>query len=400
MKKDNNRKPDSRGEGKGRPSNKEGGKFESKKNFSGKKDYKKPGKEGGKSKKTEDWVPGKEKRKDYSKPGFKKDFKAERGGNTSYEKPSYPSKFSRDKPEEGDFKKVYKGRGKDEKPIHEWVPASKVSKDQKFNKPFKKPYTKNTEELRPRYNFEKLEKNHKKKDATEDIRLNKYISNSGICSRREADNLIQKGEIKVNGEVITEMGYKVQLTDRVSYKGKLINPEKPVYLLLNKPKDFITTTDDPMERKTVMSLIANACEERVFPVGRLDRNTTGLLLFTNDGELASKLSHPSNNVKKIYQVTLDKPISHADEEAILEGLNLEDGPAKVDDMQVLSKDRTIIGLEIHLGRNRIVRRIFAHLGYEVIALDRVMYAGLDKKDLPRGRYRFLAEKEVIRLKFF
>ena len=196
------------------------------------------------------------------------------------------------------------------------------------------------------------------------------------------------------------MGYKVQLTDRVSYKGKLINPEKPVYLLLNKPKDFITTTDDPMERKTVMSLIANACEERVFPVGRLDRNTTGLLLFTNDGELASKLSHPSNNVKKIYQVTLDKPISHADEEAILEGLNLEDGPAKVDDMQVLSKDRTIIGLEIHLGRNRIVRRIFAHLGYEVIALDRVMYAGLDKKDLPRGRYRFLAEKEVIRLKFF
>jgi 23S rRNA pseudouridine2605 synthase len=295
---------------------------------------------------------------------------------------------------------VYKGRGKDEKPIHEWVPASKVSKDQKFNKPFKKPYAKKTEEERPQYNFEKLEKNHKKKDTSEEIRLNKYISNSGICSRREADNLIQKGEIKVNGEVITEMGYKVQLTDRVTYKGKMINPEKPVYLLLNKPKDFITTTDDPMERKTVMSLIANACEERVFPVGRLDRNTTGLLLFTNDGELAAKLSHPSNNVKKIYQVTLDKPITHADEEAILEGLNLEDGPAKVDDMQVLSKDRTIIGLEIHLGRNRIVRRIFAHLGYEVVALDRVMYAGLDKKDLPRGRYRFLAEKEVIRLKYF
>jgi 23S rRNA pseudouridine2605 synthase len=400
MRKDNNRKPDSRGEGKGRPSNREGGKFEPKKSFSGKKDYKKPGKEGEKSKKTEDWVSGKEKRKDFSKPGFKKDFKTERGGNTSYEKPSYPSKFSRDKPEEGDFKKVYKGRGKDEKPIHEWVPASKVSKDQKFNKPFKKPYAKKTEEERPQYNFEKLEKNHKKKDTSEEIRLNKYISNSGICSRREADNLIQKGEIKVNGEVITEMGYKVQLTDRVTYKGKMINPEKPVYLLLNKPKDFITTTDDPMERKTVMSLIANACEERVFPVGRLDRNTTGLLLFTNDGELAAKLSHPSNNVKKIYQVTLDKPITHADEEAILEGLNLEDGPAKVDDMQVLSKDRTIIGLEIHLGRNRIVRRIFAHLGYEVVALDRVMYAGLDKKDLPRGRYRFLAEKEVIRLKYF
>lgn len=400
MKKDNNRKPDSKEDGKGRPSNRGGGKFDSKKNFSGKKDYKAPGSDRGKSKKTEDWVSGKEKKKDYPKTGFKKDFKSERDGNTAYHKPSQPSKFLKEKPEEGDFKKVYKGRGKDEKPIHEWIPASKVSKDQKFKKPIKKPFSKKTEEKRPDYNFEKLEKNHKKKDHTEEIRLNKYISNSGICSRREADTLIQKGEIKVNGEVITEMGYKVQKTDRVSYKGKLINPEKPVYLLLNKPKDFITTTDDPMERKTVMSLIANACEERVFPVGRLDRNTTGLLLFTNDGELAAKLSHPSNNIKKIYQVTLDKPITHADEEAILEGLNLEDGPAKVDDMQVLSKDRTILGLEIHLGRNRIVRRIFAHLGYEVIALDRVMYAGLDKKDLPRGRYRFLEEKEVVRLKYF
>jgi 23S rRNA pseudouridine2605 synthase len=155
-----------------------------------------------------------------------------------------------------------------------------------------------------------------------------------------------------------------------------------------------------MERKTVMHLVSNACEERVFPVGRLDRNTTGLLLFTNDGELAAKLSHPSNQIKKIYQVTLDKPITKGDEEAILEGLTLEDGDVQVDDMQVLSKDRTILGLEIHVGKNRIVRRIFAHLGYEVIGLDRVMYAGLDKKDLPRGRYRFLSEKEVIRLKFF
>ncbi|GMQ27892.1 hypothetical protein Aconfl_05350 [Algoriphagus confluentis] len=202
------------------------------------------------------------------------------------------------------------------------------------------------------------------------------------------------------GEVVTELGQKVKKTDRVIFQGKRINPEKPVYVLLNKPKDFITTTNDPMERKTVMNLVANACEERIFPVGRLDRNTTGLLLFTNDGELAAKLSHPSNQIKKIYQVTLDKPLTHKDEEQILEGLTLEDGEVKVDDMQVLSKDRTILGLEIHIGRNRIVRRLFAHLGYEVTALDRVMFAGLDKKDLKRGNYRFLTEKEVIRLKYY
>jgi 23S rRNA pseudouridine2605 synthase len=212
--------------------------------------------------------------------------------------------------------------------------------------------------------------------------------------------LIAQGLVTVNNEVITELGYKVKKADRVVYQGRRINPEKPVYVLLNKPKDFITTTEDPMERKTVMKLVENACEERIFPVGRLDRNTTGLLLFTNDGELAAKLSHPSNEIKKIYQVTLDKPLTKKDEEAVLEGLTLEDGPANVDDMQVLSKDRKILGLEIHIGRNRIVRRIFAHLGYEVTALDRVMFAGLDKKDLKRGHYRFLSEKEVIKLKFF
>lgn len=252
---------------------------------------------------------------------------------------------------------------------------------------------------RPDYNFDGVPQKKMNKDE-EIFRLNKFIANSGICSRREADELIKKGLITVNGEVTMEMGLKVKRSDRVVYQGRKINPEKPVYILLNKPKDFITTTDDPMERKTVMKLVANACEERIFPVGRLDRNTTGLLFFTNDGELAAKLSHPSNEVKKIYQVTLDKPITKNDEEAIIEGLTLEDGPANVDDMQVLSKDRTILGLEIHIGRNRIVRRIFAHLGYEVTALDRVMYAGLDKKDLKRGTYRFLSEKEVIRLKYF
>lgn len=295
---------------------------------------------------------------------------------------------------------VYQGRGKDEKPRFGSISSRKTTSSKEPRGFGKKRHLDQAEnQERPAYNFDGIPQKKVKKD-TDIFRLNKFISNSGICSRREADELIKKGLVTVNGEVIMEMGFKVKRSDRVVYQGKKINPEKPVYILLNKPKDFITTTDDPMERKTVMKLVENACEERIFPVGRLDRNTTGLLFFTNDGELAAKLSHPSNEVKKIYQVTLDKPITKNDEEAIIEGVTLEDGLANVDDMQVLSKDRTIIGLEIHIGRNRIVRRIFAHFGYEVTALDRVMYAGLDKKDLKRGNYRFLSEKEVIRLKYF
>lgn len=301
--------------------------------------------------------------------------------------------------DDADYINVYKGRGKNQKPIFDKVHKSEIEKDNRPKKRFKNPFGNEEVGEKPKYNFEKIEK-ERSKNTSDEIRLNKYIANSGVCSRREADTLIEKGSVTVNGEVVKELGYKVKPGEKVTYKGKLLNPEKPVYILLNKPKDFITTTDDPMERKTVMNLIENACDERVFPVGRLDRNTTGLLLFTNDGELAAKLSHPSNQIKKIYQVTLDKALTQNDEKAILEGLTLEDGPVQVDDMQVLSKDRTILGLEIHVGRNRIVRRIFAHLGYDVIALDRVLYAGLDKKDLPRGRYRFLAEKEVVRLKFF
>ncbi|TVP53077.1 MAG: rRNA pseudouridine synthase [Mongoliibacter sp.] len=301
--------------------------------------------------------------------------------------------------DDADYKNVYKGRGKNQKPIFEKVHKSELDKDNRPKRRFKNPFGNEEVGEKPKYNFEKIEKERSKGNSDE-TRLNKYIANSGVCSRREADTLIGKGLVTVNGEIVTELGFKVQRGDKVTYKGKLLNPEKPVYILLNKPKDFITTTDDPMERKTVMNLIEKACDERVFPVGRLDRNTTGLLLFTNDGELAAKLSHPSNQIKKIYQVTLDKPLTQNDEKSILEGLTLEDGAVQVDDMQVLSKDRTILGLEIHVGRNRIVRRIFAHLGYDVIALDRVLYAGLDKKDLPRGRYRFLAEKEVVRLKFF
>ncbi|RSK47980.1 pseudouridine synthase [Hymenobacter rigui] len=235
---------------------------------------------------------------------------------------------------------------------------------------------------------------------TGEVRLNRYIANAGICSRREADSLIAAGEIKVNGQVVTEMGYKVQPSDTVQYGKTNLNREKQVYVLLNKPKDYLTTTEDPEGRRTVMELIKGASKERVFPVGRLDRNTTGLLLFTNDGEVAQKLSHPSHRNKKIYQVELDKPLTPEHLAQIADGLTLEDGKAEVDDVAVVAGNPHFVGVEIHIGRNRIVRRIFEHLGYDVVTLDRVQYAGLTKKDLPRGKWRFLTEKEVIRLKYF
>lgn len=230
------------------------------------------------------------------------------------------------------------------------------------------------------------------------IRLNKFIANAGICSRREADNLIAAGEITVNGKEVRELGTKVSRSDDVRYKGKKLSPEKLVYVLLNKPKDFITTTDDPENRKTVMDLVKKAGDERIYPVGRLDRHTTGLLLLTNDGDLAKKLSHPSGNIKKIYRVETNKPLSKKEIIAIEEGIELEDGMATVDQLGVLNSERTAFGIEIHIGRNRIVRRIFEHLGYEVTKLDRVVYAGLDKYNLPRGKWRFLTDKEILRLK--
>jgi len=325
--------------------------------------------------------------------------KEESDGPKPYKRDSKPGKPASSEKSGG---LIYKGRGKDQKPVFaEGRPTYKS--DKKDTKGFgkKRFVDQDTNVERPDYNFDALPQKKKKMESEDNlIRLNKYIANSGICSRREADSLISNGLVTLNGEICTELGRKVKKSDRVVYQGKKINPEKPTYVLLNKPKDFITTTDDPMDRKTVMHLVGNACEERIFPVGRLDRNTTGLLLFTNDGELAAKLSHPSNEIKKIYQVSLDKPLTKKDEEAIIEGLTLEDGKADVDDLQVLSLDRSILGLEIHIGRNRIVRRLFAHLGYDVTALDRVVFAGLDKKDLKRGHYRFLTEQEVIRLKFF
>ena len=232
----------------------------------------------------------------------------------------------------------------------------------------------------------------------DDIRLNKFIANAGVCSRREADALIAKGEIKVNGKVVQEMGYRVSSNDIVQHKGKTLKREKLVYLLLNKPKGYLTTTSDPQGRKTVMDLIKGACEEKLFPVGRLDRTTTGLLLLTNDGDLAKKLTQPTNKIKKIYQVTLDKPLTKADMETVVAGVALDDGQANVEEIACLDPDCRIIGLEVHEGKNRMVRRIFEHLGYGIERLDRSVYGGLNKKDLPRGKWRFLQEKEVLWLK--
>lgn len=230
------------------------------------------------------------------------------------------------------------------------------------------------------------------------VRLNKFIANAGICSRREADKLIANGEVRVNGKIINELGFRVYSKDVVKYKGQSLTPEQKQYILLNKPKGFITTTSDPKDRRTVMELIEKACNEQVFPVGRLDRATTGLLLFTNDGDLAKKLTHPSSNIKKVYQVTLDKPITKADFLSITEGLSLEDGEVKVDDLAIVSPDDRVLGIEIHIGKNRIVRRIFEHLGYQVEKLDRVVFGGLTKKDLPRGKWRKLTDKEIRWLK--
>ncbi len=238
-----------------------------------------------------------------------------------------------------------------------------------------------------------------KKNSSE-IRLNRFIANAGICSRREADDIIKAGEISVNGEVITEMGHQVQPGDVVKMGNKKLSREKMVYVLINKPKDFITTTEDPDDRKTVMDLVKNACEERIYPVGRLDRNTTGLLLLTNDGELADKLTHPSNEIEKLYQVELDKPLTAEHQEQILKGITLEDGEFKADEVGIVTPDNMVIGIKIHSGRNRIVRRLFESLGYDVLKLDRTTFAGLNKKDLPRGSWRFLTEKEVVKLKFF
>lgn len=273
--------------------------------------------------------------------------------------------------------------------------------DQKPQKPrqTKKPAHQSRTAETPDYDIKKLRSAEvKQKELTDGIRLNKYIANSGISSRREADKHIADGKVKVNGKLVTELGYKVNPTDAITFEGKPIKREKLVYVLLNKPKGFITTMDDPKNRKTVMDLIAKAGEERIYPVGRLDRNTTGLLLFTNDGELAKKLTHPSHKVKKIYNVELDKPITEEHFKQIEQGITLEDGEVKIEEIAILTPDMKSIGMEIKMGRNRIVRRTFEHFGYEVVKLDRTLFGSLSKKDLPRGKWRFLKEKEIVNLK--
>ena len=232
-------------------------------------------------------------------------------------------------------------------------------------------------------------------DPNEPIRLNKYLANAGVCSRREADEFIQQGAVMVNGEVVTELGTKVKRTDEVKFHDNVVSLEKKVYVLLNKPKDCVTTSDDPQQRKTVMDLVKDACPERIYPVGRLDRNTTGVLLLTNDGDLASKLTHPKFLKKKVYHVFLDKNVTAHDLQQIADGIELEDGEVHADAVEYASQtDKSQVGIEIHSGKNRIVRRIFEHLGYRVVKLDRVMFAGLTKKNLRRGDWRFLTQKEV------
>jgi 23S rRNA pseudouridine2605 synthase len=271
------------------------------------------------------------------------------------------------------------------------------------DKPFRK--SENSSYNKPKIERSANAKPLRSRKATEGadrglIRLNRYISNAGICSRRKADELISAGVISVNGEVVSELGHKVDpQKDMIRYNGELLKREKMVYVLLNKPKDYITTTDDPQERRTVMHLVEKASKERIYPIGRLDRNTTGLLLMTNDGDLADKLSHPKNNIVKLYHVELNKNLTQGDLNKIGFGLELEDGFIKPDMVSyVQGATKKEIGIQIHSGKNRIVRRIFEHLGYEVVKLDRAVYANLTKKDLPRGRWRYLDEKEVIQLK--
>lgn len=267
---------------------------------------------------------------------------------------------------------------------------------QKNNSKFGKPMAKSGFKKRddrpvsyPKYNPEK---------QTGAIRLNRFIAQSGVCSRREADDFIVAGVVSVNGKVVTELGTKVLPTDEVRFNDARVQGEKKVYLVLNKPKGYVTSLDDPHATKTVMDLVKGACTERIYPVGRLDKNSLGLLLFTNDGDMTKQLTHPTYQKKKIYQVTLDKPLTRADMDRIAEGITLEDGEIHADEISYVKENKQEIGIEIHSGRNRIVRRIFEYLGYEVKKLDRVYYAGLTKKNLKRGGWRFLTNEEVQRLK--
>jgi 23S rRNA pseudouridine2605 synthase len=277
-------------------------------------------------------------------------------------------------------------------------PRKSFSDKKSFDKPYE-PKLSKSERVVEKSKKAGPSKTSDQKGVSDDaVRLNRYVANAGICSRREADVLIATGVVTVNGKIVTEMGYKVNPTDVVAYGGVPIKNETKKYLILNKPKDYITTMDDPEERRTVMELIRKACKERLYPVGRLDRNTTGILLFTNDGDMTAKLTHPKFDVRKVYHVTLDKKMTSEDYRTLSEGVDLADGFIKPDAVEFVGTGKFELGVEIHSGKNRIVRRMFEHLGYEVIKLDRVAFAGLTKKDLPRGKHRFLTEKEISFLK--
>ena len=283
---------------------------------------------------------------------------------------------------------------KSSKPFHK-------SESKPFTKGEGKPFAKSGDGRKPLRKGDDKPKSYPKYNpnrASEDIRLNRFVAQSGLCSRREADEFISAGLVSVNGVIVTELGTKVKPTDIVKFNDERIQGEQNVYLVLNKPKGYVTTLEDEHADKTVMELVKNACKERIYPVGRLDKNSLGLLLFTNDGDITRQLTHPSLKKKKIYEVTLDKAVTRADFEQLAEGVTLEDGEAFFDEISYLKDDKKSVGVEIHSGRNRIVRRMFEHLGYKVTKLDRVYYAGLTKKNLKRGAWRFLTSDEVARLK--
>jgi 23S rRNA pseudouridine2605 synthase len=354
------------------------------------------------------------KRKPYGTKDFSEGAKGEGGFKKSGDAPSFSRKpyGTRDSgdsrpPREGGFKKEG-SRKTDDRPFRARKENDSTEKRVPYNrepKPGAKPHPRSTREGFSAADPQPERTMRGRKKSTTDadkgkIRLNRYISNAGICSRRKADELIVAGVVSVNGEVISELGFKVDpYKDEVRYNGETLKREKMVYVLLNKPKDYITTTDDPQERRTVMHLVDKASKERIYPVGRLDRNTTGLLLMTNDGDLADKLSHPKSNITKLYHVELDKSLTQGDLNKITYGLELEDGLIKPDSVSyVAGASKREVGIQIHSGKNRVVRRIFESLGYDVVKLDRAIYAGLTKKDLPRGRWRYLEEQEVIQLK--
>ncbi len=336
----------------------------------------------------------------------KRSFKKDGAERKPFSKDAEGKKPFRKDREDKPFNKEAKPFSKSDTSERKFTRSSdRAETSKRFNKrPFKKERSDTDEhdvDSRKAYSEDKPSRNAKEdKSIGTPMTLNKYISHSGECSRRDAAEFVKQGKVRVNGELILEPGYRVVPGDQVTLSGKKLTPQKGlIYVLLNKPKGFITTTEDPEDRKTVMDLVTNTGADRLFPVGRLDRNTTGLLLLTNDGALAHKLAHPSYNIKKIYHVTLDKNLVRADYEKIVKGLELEDGKAQVDALAYL-ENRNELGLEIHSGRNRIVRRIFESLGYEVEKLDRVMYAGLTKKNLPRGKWRLLNEREIVLLKHF